>query len=82
MPSKKILILSIIISLASHVAMLSLTGFIRMQEKSIKEDVLTVQLKEYQENIAGATEIKKTSNVLPLLLRKDRSTQGDQGRHG
>jgi TonB family protein len=58
MPTKKILLLSILISLASHMAVLALTGLINMQGKSPGEDVMTVQLKEYQEDIAQPTETK------------------------
>ncbi|MGZ3648362.1 MAG: energy transducer TonB family protein [Syntrophales bacterium] len=46
MTSKKILIISVLISLASHVAMLCVTGFIDFRGKSRKEDVLIVTLKE------------------------------------
>ncbi len=50
MTSKKILIISILISLASHVAMLCVTGFIDFRGKSRKEDVLIVTLKEPMAN--------------------------------
>jgi len=46
MTSKKILIISILISLASHVVVLCVTGFIDFRGKSRKEDVLIVTLKE------------------------------------
>jgi TonB family protein len=46
MTSKKILIISILISLASHVAMLCATGFIDFRGKARKDDVLIVTLKE------------------------------------
>ncbi|MDI6777333.1 MAG: TonB family protein [Syntrophales bacterium] len=46
MPAKKILILSLVISLAGHLLTLSLTGFIDMQGGSEREDILTIDLKE------------------------------------
>ena len=46
MPSKKILIISILISLTSHVAVLYVTGIIDFRGKTRKEDVLIVNLKE------------------------------------
>jgi len=59
MSTKKILILSIVISLMSHVVVLSLMGFIKMHGNIPREDVLTVQLREYQENIAPPTNTKE-----------------------
>jgi TonB family protein len=50
MTSKKILIISILISLTSHVAMLWITGFIDFRGKTRKEDVLIVTLKELPAN--------------------------------
>ena len=46
MPSKKILIISILISLSSHVAVLYVTGLIDFRGKTRNEDVLIVNLKE------------------------------------
>ena len=56
MTSKKILIISILISLASHVAMLCVTGFIDFRGKARKEDVLIVTLKEPAANKDKITE--------------------------
>lgn len=46
MTPKKILIISVLISLTSHIAMLYMTGFIDFRGKSRKEDILIVTLKE------------------------------------
>lgn len=46
MTSKKIVIISILISLTSHVLMLYLTSLAEWRGKPLKEDVLTVSLKE------------------------------------
>jgi hypothetical protein len=46
MTSKKILIISILISLTSHVAVLHMTGIIDFRGKTRKEDVPIVNLKE------------------------------------
>jgi len=43
---KKMLVVSILISLTSHIAMFYMTGFIDFHGKSRKEDVLVVTLKE------------------------------------
>ena len=59
MPSKKILILAIMISLTSHIAMLSLTGFIDMQGKSPREEVVTVHLKDPPEDMDKKSETKE-----------------------
>ena len=59
MPSKKILILAIMLSLTSHMAMLSLTGFIDMQGKSPREEVVTVHLKDPPEEMDKKSETKE-----------------------
>ena len=59
MPSKKILILAIMLSLTSHMAMLSLTGFIDMQGKSPREEVVTVHLKDPPEDMDKKSETKE-----------------------
>ena len=68
MPSKKVVILSILISLASHVAMLSLTGFINMQGKSPQEEVLTIHLKDppgdMNQNPEGKGETKPATPIV------------------
>lgn len=46
MTSNKILIISIVVSLVSHVFMLSLAGLVDMRGNTIKEEVLTISLKE------------------------------------
>ena len=46
MTSKKILIISIVVSLVSHVFMLSLAGLVDMRGNTIKEEVLTISLKD------------------------------------
>jgi TonB family protein len=64
MTSKKILIISILISLASHVAMLCVTGFIDFQGKAHKEDVLIVTLKEPTTNKDKITEEEKADKPI------------------
>jgi TonB family protein len=76
MPPKKILFLSIAISLVSHVAMLSLAGLINMQGKSLPEEVLTVQLKESPENIAKKEEPKQK----PQPAAKPRKENAEQSK--
>jgi TonB family protein len=73
MPTKKILIFSILISIASHVAALSLMGFINMQGKAPREDVLTVQLKDFQDDTAGGGEVKEKNKpaVKPVTESAD-----------
>jgi len=63
MTSKKILIISILISLTSHVAMLCVTGFIDFRGKARKEDVLIVTLKEPAANKEKITEEKANKPV-------------------
>jgi TonB family protein len=46
MTSKKILVISILISLSSHIAMLYMTGLVDFRGKARKDDVLIVTLKE------------------------------------
>ena len=46
MTSKKILIIAILISLTSHIAMLYMTGLVDFRGKARKDDVLIVTLKE------------------------------------
>jgi TonB family protein len=46
MTSKKILVISILISLSSHIAMLYMTGLVDLRGKARKDDVLIVTLKE------------------------------------
>jgi len=76
MSPKKILIIFVLISLASHVAVLSLMGFINMKGKSPREDILTVQLKDPPENIAEAAKTQEKNKPAT------RSTQesADQGK--
>lgn len=50
MISKKILIVSIMISLSSHVLMLYMTNLIEWRGKVYNEDIITVSLKEPPEN--------------------------------
>ena len=59
MTSKKILIISILISLTSHIAMLYVTGFIDFRGKARKEDVLIVTLKEPTANKVKIKEEEK-----------------------
>ena len=63
MTSKKILIIAILISLAGHVAMLCVTGFIDFRGKAHKEDVLIVTLKEPAANKDKITEEKADKPV-------------------
>lgn len=80
MPSKKILILSILISFASHVVMLSLTGFINMQ-KSPREEVLTIHLKDpprnTNQNPEGKEETKPAQPIVKEKTDPRRSTRED-----
>lgn len=46
MPSKKILILSMVVSLTSHVFIISMAGLVEMKSKQKVQEVLTVDLKE------------------------------------
>ena len=63
MISKKILIVSIMISLTSHVLMLYMTSLIEWRGKVYNEDILTVSLKEPPENKEkDDKEIKKKEN--------------------
>ncbi len=81
MPSKQVVILSILISLASHVVMLSLTGFINMQGKSPREDVLTIHLKELpgdmNQNHEGKEETKPAPPIVKENTGQHRSTRED-----
>ena len=61
MTPKKILIVSILISLTSHIAMLYMTGFIDFRGKARKEDVLVVTLKEPAANKEKITEEEKAN---------------------
>ena len=73
MTSKKILIISILISLTSHVAMLYVTGFIDFQGKSRKEDVLIVTLKEPAANKEKITEEEKADKPVHQVEEQVRS---------
>jgi len=57
--SKKILIISILISFTSHVFVLYLTGFADWRGKTRKEDVLTISLKEPMADMEKKQEEKK-----------------------
>ena len=46
MPSKKILVLSIVVSLTSHVFIISMAGLVEMKSKQKAQEILTVDLKE------------------------------------
>lgn len=59
MMSKKILIISILISFTSHVLVLYLTGFADWRGKVPKEDVLTISLKEPKADMEKKQEEKK-----------------------
>ena len=59
MMSKKILIISILISLTSHVLVLYLTGFADWRGKARKEDILTISLKEPMADMEKKQEEKK-----------------------
>jgi TonB family protein len=71
MPPKKILFLTIAISLASHVAMLSLAALINMQGEIPREEVLTVQLKESPEKIAQKTEAQQKPHPVAKPVQKN-----------
>jgi len=61
MISKKILIISILISLTSHVLVLYLTGFADWRGKASKEEVITISLKEPKADTEkNQEEIKET----------------------
>ncbi len=57
--SKKILIISILISFTSHVLVLYLTGFADWRGKARKEEVLTISLKEPKADAEKKQEEKK-----------------------
>jgi len=59
--SKKILIISILISLTSHVLVLYLSGFADLGGNAHKEDVLTISLKEPKEDTEKNQEGKKVN---------------------
>jgi len=61
MMSKKILIISILISLTSHVLVLYLSGFADWGGNVHKEDVLTISLKEPKEDMGKNQEEKKVN---------------------
>ncbi len=73
MTSKKILIISILISLTSHVAMLYVTGFIDFRGKARKEDVLIVTLKEPTANKDKITEEEKADKPVHQVEEQVRS---------
>lgn len=75
MPSKKFLILSILISLASHVVVISLTGFINMQGKGLREDVLTIHLKDPPGNIEKNPEVKEETRPTSPRVKKEDANQ-------
>ena len=72
MTSKKILIISVLISLASHVAMLCATGFIDFRGKARKDDVLIVTLKEPTANKDKITEEEKADKPVHQIEQQDR----------
>ena len=73
MTSKKILIISILISLTSHVAMLYVTGFIDFRGKARKDDVLIVTLKEPTANKEKIAEEEKADKPVHQVEEQVRS---------
>ena len=73
MTSKKILIISILISLTSHVAMLCVTGFIDFRGKARKDDVLIVTLKEPTANKEKIAEEEKADKPVHQVEEQVRS---------
>ncbi|MGD1152688.1 MAG: energy transducer TonB [Syntrophales bacterium] len=73
MTSKKILIISILISLTSHVAMLCVTGFIDFRGKARKDDVLIVTLKEPAANKEKIAEEEKANKPFHQVEEELRS---------
>ncbi len=75
MTSKKILIISILISLTSHIAMLYMTGLIDFRGRARKNDVLIVTLKEpaaNKEKIADEEKANKPVHQVEEELRSRR----------
>jgi TonB family protein len=75
MTSKKILIISILISLTSHIAILYMTGLIDFRGKARKDDVLIVTLKEppaNKEKIADEEKTNKSAHQVEEELRSRR----------
>lgn len=75
MTSKKILIISVLISLTSHIAMLYMTGLIDFRGRARKDDVLIVTLKEpavYKEKIADEEKANKPVHQVEEELRSRR----------
>jgi len=71
MPPKKILILSILISFASHMVMLSLTGFINMQGENPREQVLTIHLTDPSGNTNQNPEGKEETKPAQPIVKKN-----------
>lgn len=63
MPPKKAIIVSVIISLVSHVVMLSATGLINLPGKNHREEVLTVNLNDPSGKAFENPIAKETKNV-------------------
>ena len=72
MTSKKILIIAILISLTSHMAILYVTGFIDFRGKARKDDVLIVTLKEPASNKDKITEDEKADKPVHQIEQQDR----------
>ena len=71
MPAKKILILFLLTSLAGHILMLSLTGFIDMRGGNKRWDILTVDLKEsWKRPDKNREEKEKVKPIRPPIERK------------
>jgi periplasmic protein TonB len=73
MTSKKILIIAILISLTSHIAILYVTGFIDFRGKARKDDVLIVTLKEPAANKDKITEDEKADKPVHQVEEQNRS---------
>jgi TonB family protein len=71
MQPKKNLILFILISFAIHMAMLSLTGFINMQGKSPREEVLAIHLNDPPENTNQSPEGKEEPKTAQSTVKKN-----------
>jgi TonB family protein len=72
MTSKKILIIAILISLTSHIAMLYVTGFIDFRGKARKDDVLIVNLKEPAAIKEKITDEEKADKPVHQIEQQDR----------
>ena len=78
MTSKKILIISILISLTSHIAMLYVTGFIDFGGKARKDDVLIVNLKEPAAIKEKITEEEKADKPVHKVEQQDRRVKREE----